>query len=230
MKKTFLFLLAVLILSSCTNILDKKITKETIYEDMQEIRKKYANDYTEKDYEVIANYVIGFAFLSEKKTFDKTYRDILDESKSNRIAATEQYKKALQTYEEQVKATTAYIDVEIIDRKAESDAYNIRKWFSLRVKITNKSTRDISAFRILFETRDVFDKFIQGLSLKESNTLKSGSIIDDTYSWSADFGEAERLIHGDVSKLNITPVIAEIVFTDGTKIAIPDKPIDPDAE
>jgi hypothetical protein len=230
MKNLLSFLLSVLLLTSCSDVLDKKITKETIPQDMQEIREKYADVYTEKDYDAVAGYLIGAVLLSEKKILDKTYREVLDESKAKRIAAAEQYKKDLQAYEEQIKAAAACLDIEVMDRNAGSDAYNIRKWLSLHVKITNKSTRDISAFRLLFETKDAFDKFIQNLSLENSNTLKSGAIVDDTYSWGADFGEAERLIRGDVSKLNITPVITEIIFTDGTKIAMPDKPVDPDAE
>ena len=81
-------------ITSCNNVIDKKVSLETAKEDIKEIREKYKDEYTESDFDALSEQLAGNVFgtflakgedAAKGVKFEKTYKEYLDEAKKERL-------------------------------------------------------------------------------------------------------------------------------------------------
>jgi hypothetical protein len=128
MKKNLtLFFAALLVVTvtSCNNVLDKKINKDTFSQDMQEIIKKDSDKYSSQDFATLM-LAAGVSKMVDVQYLKGTYRQALDSIKTGRekakadsIQKAQKYQAELKVFSDKVATLTKAIDLKVIGKGSE---------------------------------------------------------------------------------------------------------------
>ncbi len=228
MKPLIITIASILMLSSCNSTINKKIDIATAKEDIETLKAKYKNDYTEADFEFLtksmAGNILKKAFsgenLDEKIKLDKTYKDILEESKAKRL----EYETKLGEYNLEVERFKTIIKAGITDRRVDGK-YEYEKELGLYILFENKGEKDIKAVKGHFEVYDLFDNFIRRLSLEQTELIKAKSKVNAGFVWTVGYNEdMKKIAYQDLTNLNFIWFPEIIIYADGTKDTAPALP------
>lgn len=219
--KRFLSILGMAImLSSCNDVISKKPNIETAKEDIAQIKEKYKDEYSAEDFEALsdklAGKVLGGVFakgenaIKEGITFDKTYKEYLDEIK----VAREKKEKILA----ELKGA---VSVEVLEHSKVQGTglmadYDVK--MPVKIKVKNTSKNKIQGITGRIELVDMFDKKVENLGFELTSGLNIGEEKTDTYYYDIGFGDLKDMEETAFSKLKFVWVPEKIVFQDGSYI------------
>lgn len=216
LKLTLLFLILVTLVS-CTDVLDKKIKKENLEQDITDIGKKYQNVYNKEDLESLAGYVIWSEISKTKDT--KTYREVLDKSRNERLEAEKIIAQNRADFKAKHKEISNAVSTNTTDVNVKYNAIERPSLFTFTQQIKNKSNKDIDGILIDIYIADVFGDYIDCYTIEYTQKIGAGATIAPYYSFDTYVGDySKRLVSGDPSKLKIKPIVSKIAFSDGTII------------
>ncbi len=161
-KKLFYLILSVGLLSSCNNVIDKKVSIETAKDDIKEIKEKYKDEYTDDDFEAISNELTGNVFrtflakgedAAKGVKFEKTYKEYLDEAKKIRLEKEKLAEAAKKAEADKIKKMEKALTVtmygkEYVPKNYDSGRFDDYNNFKYAIK--NKSNKEIKAIGISF--------------------------------------------------------------------------------
>lgn len=215
--KRFLSILGIaLLLSSCNDVISKKPNIETAKEDIAQIKEKYKDEYSAEDFEALsdklAGKVLGGVFakgenaIKEGITFDKTYKEYLDEIK----AAREKKERILA----ELKGA---VSVEILEHsKGLMADYDVK--MPVKIKVKNTSKNKIQGITGRIELVDMFGKKVETLGFELTSGLNVGEEKTESYYYDIGFGDLKDMEETAFRKLKFVWVPEKIVFQDGSYI------------
>lgn len=219
MRKIFI-IITTLLLMSCNNVIEKKPNLETVKEDVAQIKEKYKDEYTAEDFDALsdklAGKVLGGVFakgenaVKEGITFDKTYKEYLDEIKAER----EKKEKILA----ELKGA---VSVEILEHSKEQGTglmaeYDVK--MPVKIKVKNTSKKNIQGITGRIELIDMFNEKVETLGFELTSGLNVGEEKTDTYYYDISFGDLKKMEETAFSKLKFVWVPEKIIFQDGSYI------------
>ncbi|MCX6232635.1 MAG: hypothetical protein NTZ33_13950 [Bacteroidetes bacterium] len=208
MKKV-LFIVLVIILSGCKGVIDKKINKESFINDLKDIQLKYSNEYTSSDINELSDK--GFSmYILNTAAENITYKQALDKIKSYRIEK-----------ELKIKSINDAVSIKFIDKGNLSN--DDLKFNLFKLLIENKSKKDIKGLKFSIVIKNMFDNEIAIIDEEKTELLKANSkneIIKKQLVSDVDLGSS-TIFNTDISKLKITYIINIVLFSDDSKIEIP---------
>lgn len=163
MKKITIYsIVAIFSLSSCNNVIDKKVSLETAKEDLKEIKEKYKDEYTEEDFDALSNELAGNVFgtflakgedAAKGIKFEKTYKEYLEEAKKERLEKEKLAAEAKKKEAEKNAKMNAATVISIYGynfHKADSNNYEFQDYHIFKYAIKNKSSKEIKAVKFHF--------------------------------------------------------------------------------
>lgn len=233
MKRLSVLILALLLFGSCSSKLDKKFDVKSAKEDIEDIKKKYSDQYTQEDFEQIGKELFGkaitAAFAGEKFEdgkgikIDKTYRAILDSAKAKRLV----YEDKLKAFKIDSTKFTNLISINVDSARylKKSDYYE--EYYLVWITGKNNSGKEVAAFEGEIKFADALDKVLLDANLKSLETLKPNEIYKQDGAYDLNLFNTENDILKSVpfSKLKTKWNLKNIVYADGTKLQAPEEPI-----
>ena len=200
---------------SCSNPLDKTYNKESFDSDI--IEMKESNVLPEDDLKLLAGEVLR-SFFSSEDLSGVSYGEIIDNAK---IRKTEQDRLAEQARieeEDRMKRFDSTLTVAMYDKGYQEISYAEALTYSFI--FSNKSSKDIRAFKGRIVINDLFDTEIKSISLTVDDQINAGESKRETYN--TDYNqfrdEDVRLRSKDIDDLTINWIPEKVIFTDGTTI------------
>lgn len=225
----------VLLLSSCNDVISKKPNIETAKEDIAQIKEKYKDEYSEEDFGALSNKlagkVLGGVFtkgenaIKEGITFDKTYKEYLDEIKKERLEREELAKAAKKAEEERTAKMNNAITVTMYDKeyfpqnydRGIYEDYNIFKY-----AIKNKTDKEIKAIAISFTVYNALGNQIGNgfnMDFTDGRIPANGEYKGDAaYSINQFINDDNALKNAKFEDLSFKFDITKIVYSDGTTV------------
>ena len=203
-------LFAAILLVSCTDPIDRKISKKTLQKDAVDLKKKYGAYYSDEDWENLGSVV--FAKLLQESfglKEDMTYRTALDSIKFKRLR-----------YEYATKQMKDVINIVITKAKSRKGDYGIGDYFDLGYTVKNKSTRDISAFKAIIRIKTKTGTDLISLQIENNKDIKASQSITGGGPYPV-MENAFQLKEMPVDKLKFILEPEIIVFKDGQIMEAP---------
>ena len=214
------FIFIIFILISCSNPMNKKLTKENYRDVLNEVRKKSSDEDFAKVQGLVQLMAFSSAFQKDKNVEEqlegKTFNEIIKSMKENQEKSkTENLKTAI---EEAGKEQLRQEHLDVIKwtkKNKKSGKYILRESVEIGATFQNKKTKDIDAFegKIL-----VFDKLgneIMDFYIKDTDGIKAKKKSKGTWSKSVKF-KGEELFRTPASKLKFKFIPTKILFKDET--------------
>jgi hypothetical protein len=241
MKKALLSLLfTAFLFASCTEAIDKPINAESFQNDLKEIETAYASFYDSTDFAGLKFAVgLGSAFADEKgkeKMAEQTYRQLLDEFKSNREKRERERAEKLAAYEhelaewkkenERLKKT---ILAKVTKKGYEEGRYGIEKYLSFTFSGENKTEKPVKAFRLAVIVSDVFDQELGKFSWEYEKDLAPGKSVEETiyYEYNRYKDGYPKMKSSAIKDLKFEWQPLKVIFTDGSSMEMKDEPSRP---
>lgn len=224
MKKITLLSLytGLILLASCSNPLDRKYSKKTVKEDMEELLESGKVDSTDMKY--VATYMVRSAMLGEELE-GKTYGEMIENAKNLREKqeAQEAEEKALAEKiirEEQEKREqfSKVVTVALYDKGYTE--YDYQDYLTYGIAFENKSDKDIRAIKGSIQINDLFDDEIKAITVTEDEGIIAGETLRKTYTtdYNQFMDEDTRLRSKDLKDLKVVWTPIKIIFADGTTL------------
>lgn len=235
MKKITIYLFfAIFSLTSCNNIIDKKVSIETAKDDIKEIKEKYKDEYTEADFDALSNKLVGNVFgtfltkgedAAKGVKFEKTYKEYLEEAKKERLEKEKLAVEAKKKEAEKIAKMNAATVVSIYGynfHKADSNNYEFQDYHVFKYAVKNKSSKEIKAVKFHFNIyNSLGDELGKGYEMSltddriQPNSTYQNNMMFDANSYSSD---DNKLASSNFEDLKIEIVVDKIVFSDGTTL------------
>ncbi|MCQ4141177.1 MULTISPECIES: hypothetical protein [Chryseobacterium] len=233
MKRITIYLFAAIFtLSSCNNVIDKKVSLETAKDDIKEIKEKYKDEYTEADFEALSNKLAGNVFgtfLSKGEDaakgikFEKTYKEYLEEAKKERLEKEKLAAEAKKKEAEKKAKMNAAAVVTIYGynfHEADSNNYEFQDYHIFKYAVKNKSSKEIKAIKFHFNIyNSLGDELGKGFEMSltndriQPNSTFQNSMMFDANSYNSD---DNRIASSNFEDLKFELVVDKIVFSDGS--------------
>ena len=225
MKKithTILLILAVTLLTSCSNPLNKKYNEDTLKVDLKEILDSKKADSTDVKY--IALYLVRAKMLGESLE-SKTYKDILESAVEIRKKSEKEESEAKALAEKVAKEENEkramfakILTVALYDKgyyKADYDDY-----LTYGIAFENKGTKDIRAIKGTLVIADLFDTPIKELSIVQDEGVMAGKTFKNSYTtdYNQFMEEDSRLRSKELKDVKVVWTPEKIIFSDGTTL------------
>jgi len=228
--------LLVVAVTSCNNVLDKKISKDSFLQDIQEIQKKDGDKYSSKDFAALA---IGVSLgnVPGISNLNGTYRQALDTLKSSRekaeadsIRIAQKYQKDLKEYNDKVTALTKAINVTVLS-KGSQPVNDFDQEFVFVYSLANGASQSITSFEGKIVSTDESGNLITPITISYNNPIDAGKTIQyrDTYDYNGLDVDQTTLMNTPLGKLRFNWEPLKVVFKDGTTITAPTEPEKPSA-
>lgn len=214
--KNLLFFAAIL-LASCTSTLDKKVNLETLKSDLAEIKKDTAAGYTAEDFTALKSYVEGYAMgkaLLDEKTLAKvkirTYRDVLDESKKQRLYV-DSITKIMKN------------DLRLFGLYSAHAKQDFQDYYVMLFEVENHSGKSISAFRGALKMWDQFGDTLGAFTVEYDSVIAPNETkkIEQVWEIEAYNSNVNKLSSTPFDKLKFWWYPEQIIFSDGSKLIHP---------
>jgi hypothetical protein len=235
MRKITIFLFAAFItLSSCNNVIDKKVSLETAKDDIKEIKEKYKDEYTDADFETLSNKLAGNvfgAFLTKGEDaakgikFEKTYKEYLEEAKKERLEKEKLAAEAKKKEAEKIAKMNSASVVSIYGynfHKADSNNFEFQDYHIFKYAVKNKSSKEIKAIKFHFNIyNSLGDELGKGYEMSltddriQPNSTFQNSMMFEANSYNSD---DNRIASSNFEDLKFEIVVDKIVFSDGTTL------------
>ena len=233
-KNLFYLFAAGVLLASCNNVIDKKVSMETVKEDITEIKEKYKEQYTDADFEAMTNELTGSVFrtflakgedAAKGVKFEKTYKDYLEEAKKDRIEKEKLAQEAIKKEAERASKMSAAAIATIYGytfHKANSENYEYQDYHVFKYAVQNKSSKEIKALKFHFSIVNALgDELGKGyeMSLTDNriapNSTYQNSMMFEANSFSS---EDNKIAAAKFEDLKFNVSIDKIVYSDGTTL------------
>lgn len=218
MKKLLFVLISALMITSCNNVIDKKVSLETAKEDIKEIREKYKDEYTESDFDALSEQLAGNVFgtflakgedAAKGVKFEKTYKEYLDEAKKERL------EKEKIIAELNAAANVTIDKFSRIHGTGFASDYDIK--MPVAITVNNNTNKTISGITGKIEVIDMFDKKIENLGFEYTDPINPKSKLTKDFTYDIGFGnDLKDLNQSSFDKLKFKWIPEKIIFTDGS--------------
>lgn len=231
-KNLFCLIVAGLMLTSCNNVIDKKVSLETAKEDIAEIKDKYKDQYTEADFEIMSNELTGNVFrtflakgedAAKGVKFEKTYKEYLDEAKKQRIESEKLAQEAVKKEAERTSKMRAAAVATIYGytfHKANPENYEYQDYHVFKYAVQNKTAKEIKAVKFHFNiVNSLGDELGKGYEMSlTDNRIAPNSTYQNSMMFEANsfISEDNRIASSKFEDLKFNIGIDKIVYTDGT--------------
>lgn len=226
MKKTIKISMfaMMLIVSSCTSTINKKISIKTLNEDLVELKKDYSKEYTEKDFKAVDNFAASKFFSTMMSggvpsiEITQTYKDILEEAKAKRLIQEKEdaeYQAKINEFKKVVDVTVNSVTL------VPADEFNIAQNLDVNYTYKNTSTKDIKGFKGAMQFNDMFDKTIATLSVECTAELKVAQSQKDIWTYETFDSDIKKVGLTELSKMKVSWTPITILFSDGTEMNLP---------
>lgn len=228
MKHLIITISSIFILSSCSSPIDKTINLKTAKEDIESLKIKYKDDYTESDFEYLKNTMAGGIFakamlgdkVDENIKLEKTYKDVLEEAKSKRVA----YENKMMEYNKSIDEFKNIITAGVNNKRVDGE-YEYEREVGLNVIFENKSDKTINGVKGYFEVYDMFDNLIHRLNFQHTEPIKAKSKSEQGFFWKVGYNEEmKKVAYEDLNKLRFKWFPETIIYEDGNKETAPALP------
>jgi hypothetical protein len=235
MKKLILALSAgAILLSSCTDTLDKKISTETFAKDLKEIQAEHSSDYDSLDFATLA-LGVGFGKMmgAEKEITNKTYREVLEEFKTERVKEEKAQAEKKALYERKVaewKDSQAKLNkvvaFKVTGKDFYTDSYGIREQQMFKYLIQNNSGKDIKALKGGFYVYDTFGEVVGRYGIEVENPMSAGKSINDEiyYDYNSYDSDNVKVKGVSLKDLKYEWQTAMVIFADGSVMEAQEEP------
>ncbi len=221
MKKLF-YLLAIVILASCSSPMNNTYSDATFESDLKAIREANALDSTEMN--LLAIYFVRAKLLNESID-GKSYNEILAEAKIAKQKQEEEERiqrelaeKAKKEEEAKIARLKNALTVTIFD-KGYSE-YDYQEYITYKFAFENKTDKEITAFTGQIMFTDLFDKEIKSLNLTYDDGVAASSIKN--YSATTDYNqfmnEDQLLKSKNLKQIKLVWKPEKILFADGSTL------------
>lgn len=235
MNKITIYLFgAVLLLSSCNNVIDKKVSLETAKEDIKEIREKHKEDYTDADFNALSNELAGNAFgafltkdedAAKKIKFKKTYKEYLEEAKKERLEKEKLAEEAQKAEVEKAAKMKNALTIAMYGKEFIPENYKIgryKDYNNFKYSIQNKTNKEIKAIGISFTVFNALGEQIGegfGMDFTDERIPANGSYKGDApYSFNQLSDIGNELKNAKFEDLTFNFTVSKIVYSDGTTL------------
>jgi hypothetical protein len=224
--KQALLLITIISLSSCTNVLDKKVNVQTGKEDIAKIKEKYSDKYSAEELnhlsDAAASYVIASA-LAQGKAPEKTYGELLNGIHEEKV----KYDSAMKDYNTAIQKLKSSLEVTVVNFGTSKNDFE--DFFMMTLASKNDAAKNISAFEGTMVVQSITGTELGRFKYESSKTVAVGQQIQEQPQWSI-FEHVDQLEHAEDSKIKFIWHPHVIVFEDGEKLNTPAKPQDPFAD
>lgn len=215
-------ILLLIIALGCTDVIDKRLQKESFNEDVKAIEAKYADQYSQADFKALRNEgsnKLTASFFGNQKDKGITYRAILDTIRANRIkddSIINAYNAAISNMADLLKMSMdsgQYI-------KGDAGAAYVYKliW-------TNNSDKLLKLVAGTFEMRNPKGQLIKKIFLNQpANINPKETSSAGAYDYVMPSDKAADLAAFKFSDLKVSWIPSRIVFEDATEMVAPNKP------
>ena len=221
MKKLF-YLLAIIILASCSSPMNNKYSDATFESDLKAIREANALDSTEMN--LLAMYFVRAKLLNESID-GKSYTQILEEAKIAKQKQEEEERIQRELAEKAKKEEDAKIarlknalTVTIFDKGYTE--YDYQEYITYKFAFENKTDKEITAFTGQIMFTDLFDKEIKSLNLTYDDGVAASSIKN--YSATTDYNqfmnEDQLLKSKNLKQIKLVWKPEKVLFADGSTL------------
>lgn len=215
MKKIIVFIAITIAVMSCSNPLDKKYNKESFESDITELKE--SNVLSEDDLKLLAGEVLRSAFANEDLN-GKSYGQIIENAKIRKAEQDRLAEQARIEEENRIKMFDSTLTVAMYDKGYQKVSYE--DFLTYSFIFSNKSSKDIRAFKGRVVINDLFETEIKSISLTVDDLIKAGASIRETYT--SDYNqfrdEDVRLRNKDMEDLIVSWIPEKVIFNDGTTI------------
>lgn len=227
MKKQLfaLTLIVSVLLYGCTDPINKKISKETFNDDVKSIKEKHAKDYTDADFvefrESLAN-KLAAQVLGFNKDENITYKQILDTVKAQR----ERDEAEIKSYNDAVAEVAKKVSLQVDSFRYTADIKYSS--YQVNVRIINNTAKNITAFKGVIVLKNKAGEKIgamqhagdEGINIAANSSLaeRFGTGIEPT-------DNDAQLSTLKLSEITFVWMPQIIIFSDGSKLAAPEKPL-----
>ncbi len=221
MKKLF-YLLAIVILASCSSPMNNTYSDTTFKSDLKAIREANVLDSTEMN--LLAMYFVRAKLLNESIE-GKSYNEILAEAKVAKQKQEEEERiqrelaeKAKKEEEARIAQLKNALTVTIFDKGYVE--YDYQEYITYKFAFENKTDKEITAFTGQIMFTDLFDKEIKSLNLTYDDGVAASSIKN--YSATTDYNqfmdEDQLLKSKNLKQIKLVWKPEKILFADGSTL------------
>lgn len=221
MKKLF-YLLAIVILASCSSPMNNTYSDATFESDLKAIREANALDSTEMN--LLAMYFVRAKLLNESIE-GKSYNEILTDAKIAKQKQEEEERiqrelaeKAKKEEEARIARLKNSLTVTIFDKGYAE--YDYQEYITYKFAFENKTDKEITAFTGQIIFTDLFDKEIKSLNLTYDDGVAASSIKN--YSATTDYNqfmnEDQLLKSKNLKQIKLVWKPEKILFDDGSTL------------
>lgn len=217
MKKilTSITLLAFIVLTSCSNPLNKKYSDKTFEQDAKEIGE--SKKLNEEDAKMLAGYIM-LAKLGNNELEGKTYAEILQAAKDYKTEQEQLAAKAIkEEADKRAKFETA-MTVAMYDKGFLEQQY--QEYLQYAIIFENKTGKDIRAVKGSLLITDLFDTEIKSINIVQDDGIPANQSVKNVYTteYNQFMDEDISLKNKEMKDIKAIWIPEKIIFTDGTTL------------
>jgi hypothetical protein len=215
MKKAFLFLTIIGLVTSCSRPLNKNYNEDTLAEDGKAIKE--SGKLSNEEAQIMAGWIV-MSKLKGESLEGKTYGDILEEAKEYKQEQEELALKAKQEDENKRQRLGSALTVALYDKGYEK--YDYEDYLTYSLVFENKTNKDIRAFKGSISINDLFDDEIKSINLTIDDPIIAGETFKGTYTtdYNQFSDEDKRLKSKNLADLKVVWTPEKIIFEDGSTL------------
>jgi len=215
MRQLFLILSLTILISSCSNPLNKKYNDTTLKEDAKAIRE--SKKLSDEELDILGSYIVG-AKMGEKDLDGMTYSEILKKAKdikAEQKALAEKIEKEEESKRQKFSQAVNFSLYNIGYAKADYDDY-----LTYDVAFENKSGKDIKAIKGNLRITDLFDKKIKEFNVVFDEGIIAGETKKTSYTtdYNQFMDEDKEMKSKTIKEVKFIWTPEKIIFTDGTTL------------
>lgn len=208
-------LLAFIVLTSCSNPLNKKYSDKTFEQDAKEIGE--SKKLNEEDAKMLAGYIM-LAKLGNNELEGKTYAEILQAAKDYKTEQELLAAKAVKEEEEKRAKFGVAMTVAMYDKGYLEQEY--QEYLQYAIIFENKTGKDIRAVKGTLLITDLFDTEIKSINIVQDDGIPANQSVKNVYTteYNQFLDEDVRLKSKEMKDIKANWIPEKIIFADGTSL------------
>jgi len=213
--KTFFTIILLILVSGCSNPLNKKYNDKTLEEDAKAIKE--SKQLADSDVQLLAAYIVN-SKLSGDNINNMTYNEILTKAKAMQAEQKELAEKATKEEEEKRQRLGTAINVALFDIGYYKEDYE--DYIYYKMAFENKSGKDIKAVKGTLQITDLFGTEIKTLNIVFDDGVKANEINKTTYTtdYNQFMDDDKSLRSKTINEIKTIWTPEKIIFADGTTL------------
>ena len=222
MKKIITILILGVIFVSCKDVIDKKLSKSSFNDDVEDIKGKHKDEYTAEDFKELTekggNKIVS-QMMGINVDENITYKTILEDIKKERI----KNEKIIKTYKDALSklnnAVSFKIDSTQYLKGPKGEA------FIYKIEVQNKTNKNLLFFEGKFKIYSPTNEIVKEIIIKGGEEIKAKKTLTAaTYDLIYDWDKPEELARLKHNELKIVWEPEYLTFEGGDKMTAPTKP------